>query len=77
LPVKDLHYDKWGNQTLQYQHHYDKWGNLTETILNDDCSLFKRKYNGELLIEEIHYRDPFGKDGCTENGMSRYEYEKI
>jgi len=75
LPVKDLHYDKNGIQTSQYEHYYDKKGNLTETRLVDGCSLFKRKYNGGLLMEEILYH---GKErGCAEDETTRYEYEKI
>jgi hypothetical protein len=75
LPVKDVHYDNKGNQTLEYQHFYDKNGNLTETRLTDGCSLFKRKYDGGLLIEEISY---FGKDkNCAEDEVARYEYVKI
>lgn len=77
LPVKDLHYDKDGVQTLQYQHYYDKKGNLTETRLDDHCSLFKRKYNGGLLMEEILYFDPVKDKNCLEKGMTRYEYQKL
>jgi len=77
LPVKDLHYNKDGTQTLQYQHFYDHLGNLTETIYNNECSLFKRKYNRGLLIEEIRYLDPSKKRGCLEDVMLRYEYEKL
>ena len=83
LSVRDLHYDKNGTQILQYEHNYDKLGNLTETVLSGFCSLFKRKYDGGLLIEEILYWDPFEEDeseekiGCAEKGMSRYEYEKF
>jgi len=75
LPVQDLHYDSNGNQTAQYQHNYDRKGNLIETRFVDGCSLFKRKYDGGLLIEEILYS---GKEkNCTEDEMKRYEYEKI
>lgn len=77
LPVKDVHYDKNGVQTLQYLHYYDKRGNLTETCLENGCSLFKRKYNGGLLIEEIHYFDPVIQKECLEKGMTRYEYQKL
>jgi len=77
---KDLHYDKNGKQTAKYQHFYDKWGNLTETVINDECSMFKRKYDGGLLIEEIHYwAHEYGFHfwgQAPESGMSRYEYEK-
>lgn len=79
--VLEFRYDKNGNQTAKYQHFYDKWGNLTETVINDECSMFNRKYNGGLLIEEIHYwvheygYHFFGQ--APESGMSRYEYEEI
>lgn len=76
LPVKELHFDKDGSQIFQYQHYYDKRGNLTETRLNDGCSLFKRKYDGGLLMEEIHYLDPVKYKDCSDNGMTRYEYQK-
>ena len=77
LPVKDLHYDKDGKPIAQYQHYYDKLGNLTETRYKDDCSLFRRKFQNGLLVEEIKYVDPFEKGGCSENGTARYEYEEI
>jgi len=74
LPKKELRYDENGNQTSKHQHIYDKWGNHTETILNDEFSLFKRKYNGKLLIEEIYYSFNWG---YAESGMLRYEYKRI
>lgn len=81
LLEKELSFDKNGNQTYKLQHYYDRWGNLTETVINDECSMFKRTYNGKLLIEEIHYWwHEYGYHGTgqmPENGMSRYEYEKI
>jgi hypothetical protein len=43
--------------------------------------MFKRKYSGRLLIEEIHYwwheYGYFGTGQMPESGMSKYEYEKI
>jgi len=81
LPEKELFYDKNGNQTRKHQHYYDSFGNLTETVINDECSMFKRKYNGKLLIEEIHYwaheYGYYGTGQMPESGMSRYEYEEI
>ena len=81
LPEKELHYDKDGNQTKKYQHHYDRFGNLTETVINDECSMFKRKYNGKWLIEEILYwwweYGYFGTGQMPESGMSRYEYKEL
>ena len=74
LPVKDLHFDSNEIQTSEYQHCYDRKGNLIETRLVEGCSLFKRKYNSGLLIEEIQY---FGKErNCGEDEVTRYHYEK-
>lgn len=56
---------------------YDQLGNLTESIINDKCSIFKRIYSGKLLIEEIHYwPDLMDILEQAESGISRYEYEK-
>jgi len=80
-PDKELFYDKNGNQYRKHQHYYDEWRNLTETVINDECSMFKRKYNGKLLMEEIHYwaheYGYYGTGQMPENGMSRYEYEEL
>ena len=77
----EFRYDKNGNQTAKYQHFFDKWGNLTETVINDECSMFKRKYDGGLLMEEIHYwAHEYGYHywgQVPESGMSMYEYEEI
>ena len=75
LPVKEVHYNKNGIQTLQYEHFYDKRGNLTETRIVDGCTLFKRKYDGGLLMEETVYSGKEKK--CAEEEVARYEYEKI
>ena len=74
-PDKELHFDKNDIQTAKYQYFYDSWGNLTETTVNDVCTLFKRKYNSKLLMEEFHYWGP--QWGCSEGGMSKYVYEEI
>lgn len=76
-PEKELNFDKNGNQTVKYQHYYDSLGNLTETVINDECSMFKRKYNGNLIIEEILYWWHHCTGQMPENGMSRYEYEEL
>ena len=70
LPEKELGYDENGIQTSKHQHFYDNLGNLTETTLNDK-SLFKRKYKGRLLIEEIHQ-----PSFHSEISIYKYEYEK-
>ena len=77
LPEKELHYDGNGNLTVTYHHYYDSFENLLETKINDECSKLKRKYKGKLLIEEIHFWSSWGLGGCSENGMSKYEYEGI
>ena len=77
LPEKELHYDGNGNLTVTYHHYYDSFENLLETKINDECSKLKRKYKGKLLIEEIHFWSSWGWGGCSENGMSKYEYEGI
>ena len=77
VPEKELHYDGNGILTVTYQHYYDSLENLIETKIDDECSKFKRKYKGKLLIEEIHFWSSWSWGGCSENGMSRYEYEGI
>jgi len=32
-------------------------------------------HKGKLLMEEIHYWSSYGWSGCSENGMSIYEYK--
>jgi hypothetical protein len=78
LLEKELHYDRNGNLTVEYQHYYDSLDNLIETKINDECLQFKGKYKGKLLIEEIHYQNLLGSwGGCYETGMSKYEYEEL
>ena len=76
LPIKNIHFDKAGNQTLQYFHYYDKKGNLSETRFEDECPLFKRKFDGKLLIEEILFLDPVRYSSCIEDEKKKYVYEK-
>jgi hypothetical protein len=73
-PSGEIRFDNNNTQLNKYNHYYDKWNNLVQTVINDDCSLFRRKYKGELLIEAINYDLVWG---CVEVGMTRYEYEKI
>ncbi len=74
-------FDKNDNQIRKLRYYYDDLGNLTEEVINDECSVFKRKYNGKLLIEEITYwAHEYGYHGTgqmPENGMSRYEYKIV
>ena len=72
-PEKTLYYGKDGNIALEYLHFYDEWGNIVETLLHG-CPFFKRKYENDLLIEEISY-DSIG--GCYAVGIARYVYEKF
>ena len=76
LPDEELYYDQSGKLTQERQLIYNSWGNLIDCIVegvNTTCPLVKRKYNGELLIEEIKYHPTFG---CTEWSVTRYEYTK-
>jgi len=76
LPEKELHYDGNGNLTVTYQHYYDSLENLIETKINGECSKFKGKYKGKLLIEETHFWSSWGwGGGCSESGKSKYEYK--
>jgi len=79
--IENHFYDWNGILTGNAMHYYDKWGNHTETK-NNECTSFKRKYKGKLLIEVFHYLSlpttESGKGGCTpESGVARYEYRKI
>jgi len=78
---RELYYDNKGKQTRKYKHFYDRWGNLIETVIDDKCSMFKRKYDGGLLIEQINYwwheYGYHGQGQMPENGMSRFEYENV
>ena len=71
-PEKTVSYDNDGNITFTDYHFYDEWGNLVETMIRD-CPFFTRKYNHELLIEEISY---YSLGGCSVAGVTRYIYEK-
>ena len=77
LPSEEIYYDSHGNLTQRRQLLYDSFDNLTETkIITDQGTntLFKKKFNGKLLIEHIRYAPTWG---YSEWGVSRYEYEKI
>ena len=77
LPNEEIYYDSDGNLTQRRQLIYDAFKNLTETkIITDEATntLFKKKYNGKLLIEYITYAPTWG---YTEWTVTRYEYEKI
>lgn len=73
-PLEELRFDKYGKLQNKYRHSYDRWNNLTETVINDGCSTFRRKFDGELLIKSINYDLAWN---CVEGGMTKYEYEKI
>ncbi len=79
-PEKELNFDKDGKQVRKYAHYYDNFGNLTETVINDECSIFKRKYKGRLLVEEIlymaHEYGYYGAGQMPETEMSKYEYKE-
>jgi hypothetical protein len=73
LPRKELQYNNNGSLTQTRELTYDKWRNLTETKVNGTCTIFKRKYNGRLLTEQITYATSWG---CAEWSVNRYEYVK-
>ena len=73
LPTKELHYDNNDSLTYTRELTYDKWGNLIEANYNGTCTIFKRKYNGRLLTEDIKFATT---KGCEEWTVSRYEYVK-
>jgi YD repeat-containing protein len=74
LPDGESYFDSNGQLTQQQTLVYDGWGNLVERILENQssCKLFSKKYDGQLLMEEITFDPSFG---CTEWTVSRYEYE--
>lgn len=73
-PLQELKFDKNGKLQSKQLYSYDRWNNLIETVINDGCSTFRRKFDGELLIESISYDLIWN---CVESGMTKYEYEKI
>jgi hypothetical protein len=81
LSIREVHYSKNNEQIAFYTHHYDEWGNITESVINDECSMFKRQYKGVLKMEEIIYKWQDYKHNTTgqmpEDGMLRYEYKRI
>ena len=77
LPSEEFYYDATGELTQSRKLIYDDFNNLTETMISDSQgthTLFKKKFNGELLIEHIRYAPTWG---FTEWSVTRYEYEKI
>ena len=62
------------NNQLSYNYKYllDASGNAVEGTLNGGRPLFKRKYDGKLLVESIN---PTVEWDYYEMGMLRYEYE--
>jgi hypothetical protein len=76
-PAELLIYDSQGELTQQRELLYDDFGNQTEMRIIDEQgshSLFKKTYNGNLLIEHIRYAPNFGYSEWT---VTRYEYSKI
>jgi hypothetical protein len=76
-PIEELYYDSEGKLSQQRQLLYDNLGNLIETKIIDSQgthTLFKKKYNGNLLIEHVQYIPSFG---YSEWYVTRYEYSKI
>ena len=77
LPDRELYFDALGNMMSDRKMTYDQYGHQTEVTVTDQGATHKlvsRKYDGELLIEEITYHPYFGYAEWT---VTRYEYEKI
>jgi hypothetical protein len=77
LPSEEFYYDSDSELIQQKQLIYDNFDNLTEAKVIDNQGthiLFRKKYNGKLLIEHIRYAPTWG---YTEWTVTRYEYEKI
>ncbi len=77
LPSEEIYYDSSGDLTQRIQLVYDDYENLTETKIIDTQgtnTLFKKKFNGKLLIEYITYAPTWGYAEWT---VTKYEYEKI
>lgn len=77
LPSEEIYYDNSGTLTQKYQLLYDNLDNLTEIRLVNNIefhTLFKKKYEGKLLVEHIQYAPTWG---YSEWYVARYEYSKI
>jgi len=73
-PSESVQINSDNTERIKYNHYYDSWGNLTKTIINDNCAQYINKFKGELLIESISFDLVWG---CTEAGMTKFEYDKI
>ena len=76
MPSEELYFDQNGTLTLTRQLLYDKYDNLVETIIIDGRgtnTLFKKKFDGKLLVEKITYAPTFG---FVEWTVTRYEYSR-
>jgi hypothetical protein len=77
LPIEEIYYDSDNELMQKRQLIYDGFDNLTaiKVVINKVThTLFRKKYNGKMLIEYIQYAPTWG---YTEWFVSRYEYEKI
>jgi hypothetical protein len=77
LSSEEIITDSTGTITKKYQNIYDNMENLLETrIINGQefNALFKKKYNGKLLVEHIQYAETWG---YSEWYVTRYEYSKF
>jgi hypothetical protein len=77
LATEMLIYDSQGELSQQLELLYDDFGNHTEARIVDTQgthALFKKTYNGELLIEHIEYAPKFY---YISGYVTRYEYSEI
>ena len=73
-PDEELSFSGDGELKSRILLEYDGWGNEVGCTSDADapCSLFTKRYNGKLLLEEIMYHPGFA---CAEWWVNRYEYE--
>lgn len=77
LPIEELYYAPSGDMIQHRKLIYDDFNNLTEIrIINSSGNhpLFKKTFNGKLLIEHIQYLPTWD---FKESSVTRYEYEII
>ena len=77
IPAETMYYDPDGKLSQQQQFIYDEFENLIEIKITDSQgthTLFKKKYNGKLLMEYIRYAPNWG---YSEWSVTRYEYTEI
>jgi YD repeat-containing protein len=79
LPSRKFLYDN--NRNVVESVKFDKWGNLVENSTVDGCLIFKKRYEGELLLERIISQDVLVNlnGGCSDDfaSITKYTYANI